>query len=76
MKMLAVYNGMDDGEAPIAAWRALKLPRLYVVVDNDSLYKISQKCYGNAGAVDAIFKANPKITRKNLIKPGWLLLLP
>jgi len=53
------------------------LPSTYVVKKGDSLYRISEKIYGNANYVNAIFSANRDSLRsKNSLKVGQTLTLP
>lgn len=52
-------------------------PSTYVVKKGDSLYRISEKIYGNANHVNAIFSANRDSLRsKNSLKVGQTLRLP
>ena len=53
------------------------VPQTYVVQKGDSLYAISQKIYGNASYVNAIFSANrDSLKNKNSLKVGQTLRLP
>ncbi len=51
--------------------------RTYTVQSGDSLSKISQRFYGDAGQYNKIFQANrDKLTDPNKIQPGQELVIP
>jgi nucleoid-associated protein YgaU len=51
--------------------------RTYVVQRGDSLSKIAEEVYGDAGRWREIYEANQdQIKDPNLIRPGWELRIP
>ena len=66
----AISEPVEDIASP-------KVSQTYVVQKGDSLYAISQKIYGNASYVNAIFSANrDSLKSKNSLKVGQTLRLP
>ena len=47
----------------------------YVIRPGDTLYQISLRCYGNAGAMEEICKLNG-ISADEIIYPGQVIVLP
>lgn len=54
------------------------VPKTYTVKPGDSLWKIAQLQYGDAGKLNAIYEANKALIGKdkNLILPGMKLVMP
>ena len=66
----AVSEPVEDIASP-------NVSQTYEVQKGDSLYAISQKIYGNASYVNAIFSANrDSLKSKNSLKVGQTLRLP
>jgi nucleoid-associated protein YgaU len=67
-----------QGGASSTAPKAAASERTYTVVKGDSLSKIAQHFYGNAGKWRMIYDANKAVVGDNpdLIKPGQILVIP
>lgn len=78
-KRKADFSNVQSGSsstAPAARPREVEV-RTYTVVAGDSLSKIAQREYGDAGKWRAIHEANREsIPNPDLIHPGQVLVLP
>jgi nucleoid-associated protein YgaU len=63
--------------AAASAGNQVSSPRTYTVKSGDTLSKISQQFYGNAGDYNKIFEANrDKLSNPDQIRPGQQLVIP
>ena len=72
-----IDSGYSDLSGEITVDSTLPVPqRTYTVVKGDTLGKIAQHFYGNAGDYKKIVTANPSIKNPDLIHPGDVFVIP
>ena len=77
--ILAVGNvlGIGKVEEEISVAESEPEATFHTVVKGDTLWKISEKAYGNGAKYEAIFEANkPMLTHPDKIYPGQVLRIP
>ena len=76
-KPSADFSDVTSGASSTAP-KAAGTERSYTVVKGDSLSKIAEHHYGDAGKWRAIYEANKSVIGENpnLIKPGQIFTLP
>lgn len=80
----ALALAAGDGRPAVTSWRGRPRPRIYRVVEGDSLWDIAARRLGNGERWREIYALNrgkPQpgggaLTDPSLIYPGWVLLLP
>ena len=71
------FDDVRSGSSSTAPAPAAPSVRTYTVAAGDSLSKIAQREYGDAGKWRAIYDANrDKISNPDLIHPGQVLTIP
>ena len=71
------FSDVRSGGSSGAASPHVERERTYTVVAGDSLSKIAQREYGDAGKWRAIYEANrDTVKNPDLIHPGQVLTLP
>ena len=74
---IIVNSALTPKTAAAGAGGGATQERTYTVQEGDSLSKIAQKFYGDAGAYDKIFQANrDKLSDPNKVRAGAQLVIP
>jgi nucleoid-associated protein YgaU len=70
-----VQSGSSAAPKPEAA--KMEAAKTYTVMGGDSLWKISERMYGNGNEWRKIYEANKdRIKDPDVIQPGWVLNIP
>lgn len=75
-KKKADFSKVQSGSSTTAKPKA-KAAESYTVKSGDSLWKISERVYGNGNDWRRIYEANKdQIQNPDVIQPGWVLTIP
>lgn len=71
------FSNVKSGSSAAAKPEATKEAKTYTVMGGDSLWKISERMYGNGNEWRKIYEANKdRIKDPDVIQPGWVLNIP
>lgn len=71
------FSNVESGSSSTAPPPEEREPRTYTVQKGDSLWKISEKFYGDGNQWTRIHEANrDRIDDPDRIQPGWELTIP